>query len=90
VHQSEALDPVLCRHCTSHATHGTAMELPIALKFGALAVRSESDRNVGGHVGLLFVWHRAVALAEAVQGRRKAPKAAAAFGSGRKEEPPVG
>lgn len=35
VHQSEALDPVLCRHCTSrwpsHATHGTAMELPIAL-----------------------------------------------------------
>ncbi len=35
VHQSDALNPVFCRHCTSrwpnHATHGTAMELPIAL-----------------------------------------------------------
>ena len=35
VHQSDALDPVFCRHCTSrrpsHATQGTAMELPIAL-----------------------------------------------------------
>ena len=35
LHQSEAIDPVLCRHCASRwpsqATHGTAMELPIAL-----------------------------------------------------------
>lgn len=33
--QSEAVEPVLCRYCTrrwpSHAMHGTAMELPIAL-----------------------------------------------------------
>lgn len=35
VHQSEAIDPILCKHCTSRwpsqATHGMAMELPIAL-----------------------------------------------------------
>lgn len=92
VHQSEAVDPVLCMHCTSrcpsHATHGTAMELPIALQFGASAVRSEADRNVGGHVGLLFVWRRAIALAGALKGRRKAPKAPGAFGSGGKKNHP--
>ncbi|VFR57239.1 hypothetical protein BRI6_1311 [plant metagenome] len=40
------------------------------------------------HVGLLFVWRRAIALAEALKGRRKAPKAAAAFGSGGRKNHP--
>lgn len=72
----------------SHATHSTAMELPIALQFGASAVRSEADCNVGGHVGLPFVWRRAIALAGALKGRRKAPKAPGAFGSGGKKNHP--
>jgi hypothetical protein len=64
------------------------MELPIALQFGASAVRSEADCNVGGHVGLPFVWRRAIALAGALKGRRKAPKAPGAFGSGGKKNHP--
>jgi hypothetical protein len=48
-------------------------------------VRSEADCNVGGHVGLPFVWRRAIALAGALKGRRKAPKAPGAFGSGGKK-----
>ena len=72
----------------SHGTHSTAMELPIALQFGASAVRSEADCNVGGHVGLPFVWRRAIALAGALKGRRKAPKAPGAFGSGGKKNHP--
>jgi len=59
------------------------MELPIALQFGASAVRSEADCNVGGHV-----WRRAIALAGALKGRRKAPKAPGAFGSGGKKNHP--
>ncbi len=34
VHQSEAINPILCKHCTSRwpsqATQGMPMELPIA------------------------------------------------------------
>nr|UCK92289.1 hypothetical protein [Raoultella planticola] len=40
------------------------------------------------HVGLLFVWRRAIALAGALKGRRKAPKAPGAFGSGGKKNHP--
>ncbi len=98
LHQSEAIDPVLCRYCTSRrpqprdAQHGHGIADRLAVRcIGGAWVRDrggEADCNVGGHVGLPFVWRRAIALAGALKGRRKAPKAPGAFGSGGKKNHP--
>ena len=92
LHQSEAIDPVLCRYCTSRrpqprdAQHGHG--LPIALQFGHRRCVVRRIAMLAVIVGLPFVWRRAIALAGGVERQEKGAEGPRAFGSGGKKNHP--